>query len=199
MTWEMNTSHTGDKIWLQLLSYVSSINHIIWYDAVFPTDWEGRPLSEANQLTLRFGCQSVRLVRKHGEDHEGTGLPDRKRHFHKVSNDLLLFSDVNAHYHGCKMQMQNTLWPAWLFTEFIWQFLSSLSFSYYASQKKTLEINPKHPLIKEMLNRVNVSLMPYYLTYKCFINVFFFFLLPKSNKCSFTSTFLNIKWTNRSW
>uniref|UniRef100_A0A4W5KPV5 Heat shock protein 90, beta (grp94), member 1 n=1 Tax=Hucho hucho TaxID=62062 RepID=A0A4W5KPV5_9TELE len=27
--------------------------------------------------------------------------------------------------------------------------------SYYASQKKTLEINPKHPLIKEMLKRIN--------------------------------------------
>lgn len=30
--------------------------------------------------------------------------------------------------------------------------------SYYASQKKTLEINPKHPLIKQMLSKVNVSL-----------------------------------------
>lgn len=29
--------------------------------------------------------------------------------------------------------------------------------SYYASQKKTLEINPKHPLIKQMLSKVNVS------------------------------------------
>uniref|UniRef100_A0A8C4HRN7 Histidine kinase/HSP90-like ATPase domain-containing protein n=1 Tax=Dicentrarchus labrax TaxID=13489 RepID=A0A8C4HRN7_DICLA len=32
-----------------------------------------------------------------------------------------------------------------------------LSSSYYASQKKTLEINPKHPLIKQMLNRVNAD------------------------------------------
>ncbi|XP_067110134.1 endoplasmin [Osmerus mordax] len=30
-----------------------------------------------------------------------------------------------------------------------------ISTNYYASQKKTLEINPKHPLIKEMLKRVN--------------------------------------------
>lgn len=51
----------------------------------FATDREGCRLSEADQLPLRSGCQSVRLVRKHGEDHEGTGLPDRKRHFHKVS------------------------------------------------------------------------------------------------------------------
>lgn len=33
-----------------------------------------------------------------------------------------------------------------------------LCLSYYASQKKTLEINPKHPLIKQMLTKVNVSL-----------------------------------------
>ncbi|KAM6926974.1 endoplasmin isoform 1-T1 [Lycodopsis pacificus] len=30
-----------------------------------------------------------------------------------------------------------------------------ISTNYYASQKKTLEINPKHPLIKQMLNKVN--------------------------------------------
>ncbi|XP_071351307.1 endoplasmin [Trachinotus anak] len=30
-----------------------------------------------------------------------------------------------------------------------------ISTNYYASQKKTLEINPKHPLIKQILNRVN--------------------------------------------
>ncbi|XP_041852182.1 endoplasmin [Melanotaenia boesemani] len=30
-----------------------------------------------------------------------------------------------------------------------------ISTSYYASQKKTLEINPKHPLIKQMLSKVN--------------------------------------------
>ncbi|XP_051974270.1 endoplasmin-like [Xyrauchen texanus] len=32
-----------------------------------------------------------------------------------------------------------------------------ISTNYYASQKKTLEINPKHPLIKEMLRRVNAD------------------------------------------
>lgn len=29
--------------------------------------------------------------------------------------------------------------------------------SYYASQKKTFEINPRHPLIKDMLRRVKVN------------------------------------------
>lgn len=28
-------------------------------------------------------------------------------------------------------------------------------FSYYLNQKKTLEVNPRHPLIKELLRRVN--------------------------------------------
>lgn len=28
---------------------------------------------------------------------------------------------------------------------------------YYASQKKTFEINPRHPLIKDMLRRVKVN------------------------------------------
>lgn len=32
-----------------------------------------------------------------------------------------------------------------------------LPFSYYLSQKKTLEINPRHPLIKELLRRVEAS------------------------------------------
>uniref|UniRef100_A0A3B5N1X9 Endoplasmin n=1 Tax=Xiphophorus couchianus TaxID=32473 RepID=A0A3B5N1X9_9TELE len=32
-----------------------------------------------------------------------------------------------------------------------------ISTNYYASQKKTLEINPKHPLVKQMLNRVNAD------------------------------------------
>uniref|UniRef100_A0A7N6FKG7 Histidine kinase/HSP90-like ATPase domain-containing protein n=1 Tax=Anabas testudineus TaxID=64144 RepID=A0A7N6FKG7_ANATE len=35
-----------------------------------------------------------------------------------------------------------------------------ISTNYYASQKKTLEINPKHPLIKQMLNRVTVEEEP---------------------------------------
>lgn len=50
------------------------------------SDREGHLVSEADQLALRSGRQPVRLVRKHGEDHEGTGLPDRKRHLYKVSN-----------------------------------------------------------------------------------------------------------------
>lgn len=33
----------------------------------------------------------------------------------------------------------------------------SVLFSYYASQKKTFEINPRHPLIKDMLRRVKVN------------------------------------------
>uniref|UniRef100_A0A1A7XB59 Endoplasmin n=1 Tax=Iconisemion striatum TaxID=60296 RepID=A0A1A7XB59_9TELE len=32
-----------------------------------------------------------------------------------------------------------------------------ISTNYYASQKKTLEINPKHPLIKQMLSRINTD------------------------------------------
>lgn len=36
-----------------------------------------------------------------------------------------------------------------------WNNLEQLLFSrYYANQKKTLEINPRHPLIKEMLKKV---------------------------------------------
>uniref|UniRef100_A0A669C1A7 Endoplasmin n=1 Tax=Oreochromis niloticus TaxID=8128 RepID=A0A669C1A7_ORENI len=32
-----------------------------------------------------------------------------------------------------------------------------ISTNYYASQKKTLELNPKHPLVKQLLNRVNAD------------------------------------------
>ncbi|XP_005728136.1 endoplasmin [Pundamilia nyererei] len=32
-----------------------------------------------------------------------------------------------------------------------------ISTNYYASQKKTLELNPKHPLVKQLLNRVNTD------------------------------------------
>lgn len=35
--------------------------------------------------------------------------------------------------------------------------VTSVLFSYYASQKKTFEINPRHPLIKDMLRRVKVN------------------------------------------
>lgn len=36
-------------------------------------------------------------------------------------------------------------------------FLNTVCFcSYYASQKKTLEINPRHGIIKKMLQQVNV-------------------------------------------
>uniref|UniRef100_A0AAX7UM40 Endoplasmin n=1 Tax=Astatotilapia calliptera TaxID=8154 RepID=A0AAX7UM40_ASTCA len=44
-----------------------------------------------------------------------------------------------------------------------------ISTNYYASQKKTLELNPKHPLVKQLLNRVNVSLTTV---------IFFLFLTP---------------------
>jgi heat shock protein beta len=32
---------------------------------------------------------------------------------------------------------------------------SSIRIRYYLNQKKTLEINPRHPLIKELLRRIN--------------------------------------------
>lgn len=35
--------------------------------------------------------------------------------------------------------------------------VTSVLSSYYASQKKTFEINPRHPLIKDMLRRVKVN------------------------------------------
>lgn len=114
---------------------------------VSPTDWEGCAVPEAHKLTLCFGSQSVRLVWKHGEDHEGPGLSDWKRYFHKVSTGDFVLSGANVHDHVC-----NCVSRAYL------TFPLSPS-SYYASQKKTLEINPKHPLIKQMLNKVNVSLI----------------------------------------
>lgn len=64
---------------------------------------------------------------------------------------------VSSSCHSCKMQILRMPWPAWLFPELTWRLCSLLSFSYYASQKKTLEINPKHPLIKQMLKKVSVS------------------------------------------
>lgn len=106
------------------------------------SDREGRPVSEADQLALRSGRQPVRLVRKHGEDHEGTGLPDRKRHLHKVRNRPVAFI-----LQACTDRSVTSANMATVFC-----------LSYYASQKKTLEINPKHPLIKQMLSKVNVSL-----------------------------------------
>lgn len=42
--------------------------------------------------------------------------------------------------------------------------------SYYASQKKTLELNPKHPLVKQLLNRVNVSLTTVIFVYLYYSN-----------------------------
>lgn len=106
------------------------------------SDREGHPVSEADQLALRSGRQPVRLVRKHGEDHEGTGLPDRKRHLHKVSSRPVAFIlKACTHRSVTSANMATVFCP-----------------SYYASQKKTLEINPKHPLIKQMLSKVNVSL-----------------------------------------
>uniref|UniRef100_A0AAX7TRN1 Endoplasmin n=1 Tax=Astatotilapia calliptera TaxID=8154 RepID=A0AAX7TRN1_ASTCA len=38
-----------------------------------------------------------------------------------------------------------------------------ISTNYYASQKKTLELNPKHPLVKQLLNRVNVINVVHYM------------------------------------
>ena len=32
-----------------------------------------------------------------------------------------------------------------------------LYYSYYANQKKTLEVNPRHPLVKELLKRVETD------------------------------------------
>lgn len=36
------------------------------------------------------------------------------------------------------------------------QFIHSF-FRYYANQKKTLEVNPRHPLVKELLKRVETD------------------------------------------
>uniref|UniRef100_A0AAX7U340 Endoplasmin n=1 Tax=Astatotilapia calliptera TaxID=8154 RepID=A0AAX7U340_ASTCA len=45
-----------------------------------------------------------------------------------------------------------------------------ISTNYYASQKKTLELNPKHPLVKQLLNRVNVSLTTVIFVYLYYIH-----------------------------
>lgn len=44
--------------------------------------------------------------------------------------------------------------------------------SFYSSQKKTLEINTRHPLIKELKTKVDVS-----------TNIFFFMNLVDLNEC----------------
>lgn len=35
--------------------------------------------------------------------------------------------------------------------------LFKISFRYYANQKRTLEVNPRHPLVKELLKRVETD------------------------------------------
>lgn len=55
-----------------------------------------------------------------------------------------------------------TVTRMWRFKDVIGSCTSKLSavislLSYYASQKKTFEINPRHPLIKDMLRRVKVN------------------------------------------
>lgn len=41
---------------------------------------------------------------------------------------------------------------------FIYTFLLIFSYSFYSSQKKTLEINTRHPLIKELKSKIEVSI-----------------------------------------
>lgn len=36
--------------------------------------------------------------------------------------------------------------------------MNCVTFSYYASQKKTLELNPRHPLVKKLLDKVEVRM-----------------------------------------
>lgn len=36
-------------------------------------------------------------------------------------------------------------------------FCTKISFRYYANQKRTLEVNPRHPLVKELLKRVETD------------------------------------------
>ena len=38
-----------------------------------------------------------------------------------------------------------------------WLILYKISFRYYANQKRTLEVNPRHPLVKELLKRVETD------------------------------------------